>query len=257
MGWTKTQNLSYSVRASSKEDSQRTTTLTDNKKRETTKTKDLQCMKTHALASTTLTCSPNVSSHFTHCLVSLCTSCRQFNCCRCNPSIQFLTCTRIPCRDSHCENGFWRCCLYTPRRLQQTAVSCKRSNCNKIENNKKSWKSLVWSFIQIRQTTGFSVLSCRFACILIYRLSLNYYELHQESLHCHQLEEELDDWCRCWYFQNGVGLSCRSPDSWCRRSNVNNASLKSERFLNGPVFPDLSREIHQFCLFRKYSTCVM
>ena len=44
-----------SVRASNKEDSQRTTTLTD-KKRETTKTKDLQCMKTHALASTTFTC---------------------------------------------------------------------------------------------------------------------------------------------------------------------------------------------------------
>ena len=46
--------------------------------------------------------------------------------------IQFLTCTRIPCRDSHCENGLVRCCLYTHRRLQQTAVSCKRSNCNKI-----------------------------------------------------------------------------------------------------------------------------
>ena len=55
-----------SVRASNKEDSPRTTTLTDNK-RETTKTKDLQCMKTHALASTTLTCSPSVSGHFTHC----------------------------------------------------------------------------------------------------------------------------------------------------------------------------------------------
>ena len=52
---------------------------------------------------------------------------------------------------------------------------------------------------------------------------------HQEPLHCHQLEEELDDWCRCWYFQNGMGLSCRSPDSWCRRFNVDNASFKSER----------------------------
>ena len=31
---------------------------------------------------------------------------------------QFLTCTRIPWRDSHCENGLVRCCLYTPRRLQ-------------------------------------------------------------------------------------------------------------------------------------------
>ena len=45
--------------------------------------------------------------------------------------IQFLTCTRIPCRDSHCENGLMRCCLCTPRWLQQTAVSCKRSICNK------------------------------------------------------------------------------------------------------------------------------
>ena len=42
--------------------------------------------------------------------------------------------TGIPCRDSHCENGFVRCCLYTLRRLQQTAVSCERSNCNKIKN---------------------------------------------------------------------------------------------------------------------------
>ena len=41
------------MRASIKEESQRTTTLTDNK-RETTKTKDLQCMMTHALASTAL-----------------------------------------------------------------------------------------------------------------------------------------------------------------------------------------------------------
>ena len=81
-------NLSHSVRASNKEDSQRTTTLTDNKK-ESTKTKDLQCMKTHALASTTLTCSPSDSGHFTHCWVSLCTSCRQFNCCRCTYLLNF------------------------------------------------------------------------------------------------------------------------------------------------------------------------
>ena len=62
-------------------------------------------MKTHALASTTLTCSPSVSAHFTHCWVSLCASCRQFNCCRCNHFAQLLTCTRTPCRDSHCANG--------------------------------------------------------------------------------------------------------------------------------------------------------
>ena len=78
---------------------------------------------------------------------------------------------------------------------------------------------------------------------------VNCHELHQDSLHCHQvLEEEHDDWCHCWYFQNGTALSCCSPDSWWRRLNVVNASLKSERSLTGPIFPDLLREIHQFCI---------
>ena len=57
-------NLSHGVRACNKEDSQRTTTQTDKKKKETSKTKDLQCMKTRALASTTLTCSPSLSGHY-------------------------------------------------------------------------------------------------------------------------------------------------------------------------------------------------
>ena len=52
-----------------KEDSQRTMTQTDNKEERLTtkKTKDLQCMMAHALASTTLTDFPSVSGHFTHC----------------------------------------------------------------------------------------------------------------------------------------------------------------------------------------------
>ena len=86
---------------------------------------------------------------------------------------------------------------------------------------------------------------------------MNYFELHQESLHCHPLEEELDDWCHCWHFQNGIGLSCRSPDSWCRRLNVVNASLKSERLLSCPDLPELFREIHQFFVYRKHSACVI
>ena len=57
-----------------------------------------------------------------------------------------------------------------------------------------------------------------------------------------------------WYFQQGVGLSCCPPASRCKRFNVDNAWLKSERFLNGPsLFPDLLREIHQFCLLWQYS----
>ena len=60
-------NLSQTVCVHlNKENSQGTMTLTDNI-RETTKTKDLQCMMAHALASTTLTYFPSVSGHFTRC----------------------------------------------------------------------------------------------------------------------------------------------------------------------------------------------
>ena len=47
----------------------------------------------------------------------------------------------------------------------------------------------------------------------------------------------------------GMGPSWSPQASWCKRFNADNAWLKSERFLNGWVlFPDLLREIHQFCL---------
>ena len=57
-------NLSHSVRASNMENSQRTMTRTT-RKRDYEKTKDLQCMMTHALATTTRTSFPSVSSPFT------------------------------------------------------------------------------------------------------------------------------------------------------------------------------------------------
>ena len=43
------------------------------------------------------------------------------------------------------KTGLLRCCLYTPRRLQQTAVSCKRSICNKIEWIRESHSSEVFA----------------------------------------------------------------------------------------------------------------
>ena len=49
------------------ENSQGTTTLTDDKEERLRKTKDLQCMMTHALASTTLTDFRKFSGHFKHC----------------------------------------------------------------------------------------------------------------------------------------------------------------------------------------------
>ena len=70
------------------------------------------------------------------------------------------------------KTGLLRCSLYTPRRLQQTAVICKRCNCNKKRTIKtNSWKLFVRGFIQRQNKTGFTVLPYRFACILIYRHS--------------------------------------------------------------------------------------
>ena len=42
--------------------------------------------------------------------------------------IQFLTCTRISCRDSHCENGLVRCCLYTTHNLE---IHCLSDRCHR------------------------------------------------------------------------------------------------------------------------------
>ena len=45
-----------------------------------------------------------------------------------------------------------------------------------------------------------------------------------------------------------MGSSWSPPASWCKRFNVDDPFLKSERSLTGWVsFPDLLREIHQFC----------
>ena len=59
-------NLSQSVRASKQRRQSRDDDTNWQQRRETTKTKDLQCMMIHALASTTLTDFPSVSGHFTH-----------------------------------------------------------------------------------------------------------------------------------------------------------------------------------------------
>ena len=111
-----------------KENSQRTLTLTTRTKKTHYKNKQAQLrlnpQRPRVLVSFQML---QVIQH----VVGLLVLCAEFTCCQCTKLIHFLTCTRIPCRDSRCENGLVRCCLYTPRRLQQTAVSCKRSICNK------------------------------------------------------------------------------------------------------------------------------
>ena len=131
-GMNEDSNLSHSVRMSKQGKQPRTMTLTDNKEERLRKNEGSSMHDDSCIGI-------NYAHRFPKCFRSLhivwifalhfvspiqLLSLYQF--------IQFLTCTRIPCEDSQCEKGLVRCCLYTSRRLQQTAVSCKRSNCNKI-----------------------------------------------------------------------------------------------------------------------------
>ena len=181
---------------------------------------------------------------------SLCNSCQQCNCCSCTNLFNFWPVRELLVEIHTAKMVLWSVVVTHPVGYSGPPSAVNDPSARKW---KKSWKSHVCGLIQRRQTTSFTVLSCRFVRRSCVDFHLNYNELHQESLHCHQLEEELDDWCQYWYFQNGTGLSCRSLDSWCRWCNVDNASLKLVRFFNGPDVLELLREIHQFLLYRKYS----
>ena len=96
-----------------KENSQGTMTLTDNKeerlrKNEGSSMHDVSCIgtKLRSLISQVFQVTSHIvglfALHFVSSIQLL--SLYLF--------IQFLTCTRILCRDSHCENGLVRCCLY-------------------------------------------------------------------------------------------------------------------------------------------------
>ena len=144
------------------------------------------------------------------------------------------------------KTGPLRCCLYTLRRLQWTAVSCKRSSCNEIR-----WifflKTIFGGFRQSTVNNG-SPRSFPKLC-----LSLPW---HSEFLGRPPGFLPLPPSkrrTRCWSplfvipVRNGIDLV--SPASWCERFNVDNAWLKSERFLIGWVsVPDLLKEIHQLFL---------
>ena len=134
----------------------------------------------------------------------------------------------------------WGVVITNPVGCSRPTVNCKRSNCNKPQKNLESRH--VWGVVNRRHSqrvSPFYHVAPYMSSVVDFLLICH--ELHQESFHCHQdvLDEVLDDGCHCWYCQKGTGLSCRSPDSWWRRLNLVNASLKSERSLAGPNFPDL------------------
>ena len=128
--------------------------------------------------------------------------------------------------DSHtATTGSLRCYLYTTRRLQHASVSCKRSYCNKIKKL-ESRTSEVLSKDGKKRVSPFYHVASYMSSVVDFLVDCH--ELHKDSLHCHQLEEELDDWCHLWYFQNGTGLSCSSQDSWCTRFDLDNTHRWSQ-----------------------------
>ena len=127
-------NLNHSVRASKTRNSQRTMTLTDNRKIDK-KTKDLQWMMTHALASTTLTDFPSVQGHFTHCW-DFRSALRVTN-----STVVAVPINSISDLYANSLQRFtlrkWsrvRCGVHTPVGCSRTTVNCKRSNFNKLKN---------------------------------------------------------------------------------------------------------------------------
>ena len=99
-------NLSHSVRASNKEDSQRTTTQTDNEEERLRKREGSSMHDDSYIGINYAHMFPQVfqvTSHIVEIFALHFVSSIQLL--SLYPFIQFLTCTRIPCRDSHCQNG--------------------------------------------------------------------------------------------------------------------------------------------------------
>ena len=80
--------------------------------------------------------------------------CAEFTCCQCTKLIHFLTCTGIPCRVSHCENGLVRCCLY---KILTRHIDTKHQLAD-ILNNGNFTRGSHFSFLCC--TKKFSLISC-------------------------------------------------------------------------------------------------
>ena len=150
-------NLSHNACASNKEDSQSTT---DNKKEKLWKTKDLQCMMTHALASTALTDSPSVSSHFTHCWAFHSVLRVVNSISRCSTNVFSFYPVREFLVQLHTAKTVLWGVVFTP------PVDCSRPRSavnDPIVTKEENRESRTSEVFYKEQTTGLPVLSCRFA----------------------------------------------------------------------------------------------
>ena len=108
--------------------------------------------------------------------------------------IQFLTCTRIPCRVSLRK---WSCEVLS---LHHPSFAADRSQLQTIQLQQNKGKIVKIARLRFCEktalTTGLSVPLCRSSRVSSFvDFLVNCHEFHQESLRCHQLEEELDDGC--------------------------------------------------------------
>ena len=129
--------------ASIKEDRQRTTTQTDNKKRDY----ENEGSSMHEDSCIGINC----AHMFTKCFRSLHTLLgfalyfvSSILIVVAENIYSILTCSRIPCNDSPLRKRVFRGVVFTPRvGCSRPPSACKRSNCNKIENNKNKFVKVV------------------------------------------------------------------------------------------------------------------
>ena len=101
--------------------------------------------------------------------LSLCVPRYQFTYCQCTKLIHFQPVRKFLVKIDTTKMDVWGVVFTPPVGCSRPRSAVNDLTCNKVKRNRESRH--VWGFVQRRQTTGLSVLSCRFARKLICGLS--------------------------------------------------------------------------------------
>ena len=180
-------------------------------------------------------------SHFTRCWTCL-SVCWESNSLVVNAQnfFTFSPVREFPVEVHTAKLDVWGGDVHTFRRLKQTAVSCKRSNCNK----NKSWKSTRLGFFEKTADNGSirSIMSLDTSTQLWTFIWIVMSSTKNRSISTN------------WKKNSMIGVSTdnyRMTLIWVVQTLDEDGFLKSTS-LTYPIFPDLLKEIHQFFLNRKY-----
>ena len=143
-----------------------------------------------------------------------------------------------------------RCAVHTLRRLQQTAVSCKRSDYNEKTSGKVSLQS---SFVKKPHNGSFYMPL--------------FHELRCDRLFMSSTRNRSTTTKMSWMKKTTDAISGIARKESVRVALLQTHGedgaillmlpLKSERSFIGAFRPDLLRKIHQFFLYLKFSSCDM